>query len=144
MAKSVAPKNEARPPAKPTKSTVSHALKEAINSLSTELLRKELEFICDQFPIIIHTLEDRLLVQGKNVVRYHADTDSEDEANSEIESEEGDSESEKRKPIAIGDEEYTARMAMCKNCKQEFHVTLNDRGDCVWHPGIFILFFERN
>jgi hypothetical protein len=146
-------KNGARPPVKPT---VSDALKEAINSLGTELLRGELEFLCHEFPIVIHALENRLLVQGKDVVRYHIDTDSEDDANSEIESEESESESDvsdksdsdreskKRKPIVIGDDEFTARMATCENCKQEFDVTLNDRGDCVWHPGIVLLSFKRS
>ena len=101
-----------------------------------------------------------MLVQGKDVVRYHVDTDSEDDANSEIESEESelesesesdtsdksdsDRESKKRKPIAIGNEEYTARMTMCENCNEEFNVTLNDRGDCMWHPGIVLLSFERS
>jgi hypothetical protein len=150
-------KNGTHPPAKPT---VSDALKEAIKSLSAELLRRELEYLCHEFPAVIHTLEDRMLVQGKNIVRYHVDTDSEDDANSEIESEESelesesesdasdksdsDQESKKRKPIAIGNEEYTARMAMCENCKEEFNVTLNDRGDCMWHPGIVLLSFERS
>jgi hypothetical protein len=154
-------KNGAHPPVKPT---VSDALKEAIKSLSAELLRRELEYLCHEFPAVIHTLEDRMLIQGKDIVRYHVDTDSEDDANSEIESEESelesesesesesdasdksdsDRESKKRKPIAIGDEEYTARMAMCENCNEEFNVTLNDRGDCMWHPGIVLLSFERS
>jgi hypothetical protein len=141
-------KNGARSPTKPTVST---ALRQAIKSLSAELLRDELQALCHQFPAIIHSLENRLLVQGKDVVRYHVDTDSEDDANIEIESEESelesdgsdnsdsDRESKKRKPIAIGDEEYTARMAMCENCKEEFDVTMNYRGGCVWHPGIVLL-----
>ncbi|KAI9769610.1 MAG: hypothetical protein M1839_003612 [Geoglossum umbratile] len=117
-------KNGARPPPKPA---APDALKKAIMTLGTELLRKELEFLCQEFPAVIHTLEDRLLVQGKDVVRYHMDTDSEDNANSE------ESESESS---PAGGEEYTARMATCENCDQEFDVTLNERGDCLWHPGI--------
>lgn len=146
-------KNGARSPAK---STVSDALKGAIKTLSTELLRKELEFLCHEYPAIVQTLEDRLLVQGKDVVRYHVDTESEDDADSEIESEESEPESDgsdksdldrksmKRKWIAVGDEEYTARMATCENCKEEFDVTLNERGDCEWHPGIVLLPFQRS
>jgi hypothetical protein len=121
-------KNGARPPAKPV------ALKKAIMSLSAELLRNELEFLCQEFPAVIHTLEDRLLVQGKDVVRYHIDTDSEDNANSE------GSESESS---PAGGEEYTARMATCENCNQEFDVALNERGDCLWHPGIDLQFPTR-
>lgn len=143
-------KNEARPPVMPT-----DALQKAIKSLSAKLLRAELLFLCQEFPVIIHTLEDRLLVRGMDVVRYHVDTDSEDDADSEIENEESASEndvgdksvtnreSQKRKPIAKGDEEYTARMEVCENCKQEFDVTLNERGDCLWHPGTVPPFFEH-
>jgi hypothetical protein len=138
-------KNGARPPAKPA---ASDTLMKAIKSLSTELLRRELKFLCEEFPAIIPMLEGRLLVQGKDVVRYHADTDSEDHGSSEgSESESGpDSKldsnggSNKRKPIALGDDEYTARMATCKNCDEEFDVTSNERGDCTWHPGINLQF----
>jgi hypothetical protein len=136
-------KNGARSPAK---SNMSTALTKAIGSLGTELLRTELEFLCHEFPAIIHTLEGRLLVKGKDVVRYHVDEYSEDDENSENEESasesdgsdgsESERESRKRKPIAIGDEECTARMAMCENCNQEFDVTLNERGDCLWHPGM--------
>lgn len=138
-------KGGARPPATPTMSTT---LKEAIRSLGTESLRKELEFLCHRFPAVIHALDGRLLIQGKDVVRYHVDTESEDNTNNEESESESESESDasdesysgrdskKRKPIAIRDEEYTARMATCENCKQEFDVTSNNRGDCGWHPGI--------
>jgi hypothetical protein len=125
----------ARPPAKPA---VPDALKKAIESLGTKSLRKELKFLCQKFPAVIHTLEDRLLVQMKDVVRYHIDTDSEDHANSE------GSESESSPAGEIGDERYTARMAKCENCSQEFDVTLNKRGDCLWHPGIDLLLPEGN
>jgi hypothetical protein len=146
-------KNGARSPTKPT---VSDALKEAIKTLGTESLRKELELLCHEYPVIIQALESRLLVRGKDVVRYHVDSESEDDTDSEVESEESDSESDtsdelgldrgstKRKPISIGDEEYTARMVTCENCNQEFDVTLNYRGDCEWHPGIILLYFEHS
>lgn len=138
----------------PTKPFLSDALKDAIKTLSAELLRRELDILCHEFPAAICTLENRLLVQGKDVVRYHVDTDSEDNTNSEIESEESDSdsnandksestqESKKRKLITVGDKEYTPRMATCENCKQEFDVTLNSRGDCVWHRGTALLSFK--
>ncbi|KAH0543830.1 hypothetical protein FGG08_001869 [Glutinoglossum americanum] len=113
-------KNGARPPAKPA---IPNTLKKAIESLGAELLRKELKFLCQEFPAVIHSLEDRLLVQRKDVVRYHIDSDSEDHANSE------GSESERSPAREIGDEEYTARIAICENCGQEFDVTLNKRGD---------------
>lgn len=142
-------KNEARSPAKTTMSTV---LKKAIGSLSAELLRAELEFICDEYPAVIPALQARLLVQGKDVVRYHTDDSSEDNEDSETDSgettsetasdsddgDEADAESESmmRKSIATADEEYTSRMAICTNCKEEFDVTSNEQDGCVWHPGM--------
>ena len=135
-------KNRARPPAKPAvppaKPAIPDVLKKAIESLGTELLREELKFLCQEFPAVIHTLEDRLLVQRKDVVRYHIDTDSEDHADSK------GSESESSPAGEIGDEEYTARMATCENCNQEFDVTSNKRGDCLWHPGIDLQFPKGN
>ena len=80
-----------------------------------------------------------MLVRGKDVVRYHVDTESEDDESSESEESESQSDAGDGSTIAIGDDEYTSRMAICENCKQEFDVTLNDRGDCVWHPGIVFL-----
>ncbi|KAH0543880.1 hypothetical protein GP486_008544 [Trichoglossum hirsutum] len=121
---------------KNAKPVVPDALKKAIESLGAELLRKELNFLCQHHRNVIYTLEDRLLVRGKDVVRYHIDSDSEDRESSEG-SESGSSaageidpnrESDRREPIAIGDEEYTARIATCENCNQEFDVTSNERG----------------
>jgi hypothetical protein len=138
-------KNGAR---SPTKSAIPGLLKKTIGSLSAELLRTELEFLCREYPAVVPALESRLLVSRKEVVRYHADTESEDDANSENESETSASESgsgdnsdsdadgdTKRKPMAKRKEDLTSRIAVCENCKQEFDVTSNERGDCVWHPG---------
>ncbi|KAI9764122.1 MAG: hypothetical protein M1840_008682 [Geoglossum simile] len=129
-------KNGARPPAKPA---VPDALKKAIESLGTELLRAELKFLCQEYPAVVHTLEDRLLVQRKEVVRYHIDTDSEDHANSS-----GGSESESSPTGETRDEEYTARTEACQNCSQEFDVTLNKRGVCLWHPGYKAVDFDSD
>ena len=51
--------NGAQPAANPT---APDAPREAIKSLGPELLHKELEFLCCEFPAVIHPLEDRLLV----------------------------------------------------------------------------------
>jgi hypothetical protein len=62
---------------------------------------------------------------------------SEDDELSELESEEDEDEEEASglKPIAVRDEEKTAKFANCMNCEEEFDVTANDRGDCIWHSG---------
>ena len=71
--------------------TAPDALRKSIKSLGHELLHKELEFLCCEFPAIIHSQEDRLLVLGKHIMRSHVDTDSEDDTNSEIQSKESGS-----------------------------------------------------
>ncbi|KAI9858505.1 MAG: hypothetical protein M1813_006446 [Trichoglossum hirsutum] len=125
----------APPPANPA---VSDALMEVIESLGTELLRKELKFLCQELPAVVRVLGNRLLVQGKDVVRYHANTDSEEGEGGGMASDESESgsdrESSKRKPIVIGDKQYTARMAMCENCEKEFDVTTNYRG--AWEKDV--------
>jgi hypothetical protein len=92
-------------------------------------------------------------VPGKEVVRYHADTDSEDDQDSENESSEDEEDEEesadnsdseedreprkKLKPIEAADEEIVPRNAKCLNCGDDFDVSCNERGDCRWHPGTF-------
>lgn len=31
------------------------------------------------------------------------------------------------------------RYAICRNCNEEFDITQNDRGGCVYHPGKFVI-----
>lgn len=86
-----------------------------------------------------------MLVKGKDVVRYHKDTDSEDDAESEIESSEEDDNDDEDEdagervksllPIALGDEEFVSQYGTCENCKEEFDVTTNNTRDCEWHTG---------
>lgn len=98
-------------------------------------------------------VEREFLVPKREVVPYHANTDSEDgdeeseeenesETGSENESVEEDAQHQvpaatslKRKAEAIADNELFPRFAQCENCKEEFDVTENDKGDCVWHAG---------
>ena len=66
------------------------------------------------------------------------DTDSKDN-----ESEEGGSDivklrSKERRPIAIKDHEVTGRVAICLNWEEQFNVTENWKGYCLWHIGKFI------
>ncbi|KUJ12173.1 uncharacterized protein LY89DRAFT_722537 [Mollisia scopiformis] len=130
---------------KPTpKPIMSEALKDAIDTLPQEKLRKYVKQYCESMTDLREALEKEFLVQGKDIVRYHADTDSEDAEDDETSShtEKGsDSEEDlsrnrkKLKPIAIRDEEYGPRMAKCQHCNEDFDVTYNDKGDCIWHPG---------
>jgi hypothetical protein len=138
--------NNARSAAK----SLSPALKAAIATLSEGRIRKELEFLLSQHDAARCDLEKKLLVKGREVSPYHADSESEnekevEEAEEEVEEEEGDhSDSNIRRriqhpkstlPIAIADEEWTPRFAKCDNCKEEFDVTANDERNCCWHTG---------
>jgi len=139
---------------KETRSSVSEALGKAIDSLSKEHMRLEIHYLCGRIEGAHQALRERLLIHGKNVIRYHANTDSEDAADSGDESEEDSDEDESDgdgrnqnlipekilKPIAIRDEEFTPRFATCENCEEEFDVTANLRGDCTWHTGMLHCF----
>jgi hypothetical protein len=120
------------------------ALKGAISSLPIHHLRSELEQLCGEVPQVKSILEQRLLVRGKEVKRYHIATDAGDEESSESEREDREPENNEsdypqevrsRSQIAIADEEYVGRMAVCEHCKAMFDLTLNKTGDCSWHPG---------
>jgi len=72
---------------------VLNPLKDAIRSLDVESARHELEFLRVGFPEVNRRLQERLLVRGKDIVRYHIDTDFEDDEYCEIE-EDSDSDSD--------------------------------------------------
>jgi hypothetical protein len=105
-------------------------------------LRMWVKHYCESIEPLRTDLEKCLLVKGRDVVRYHADSDSEDaeeedeeEDSEEDESDEGKGPRKELKPIALADDELTPKFAKCKHCKQEFDVTINEKGGCVWHTG---------
>jgi hypothetical protein len=129
------------------KPIVSSALKKAIDTMDHMRLRLWVKHYCEIMEPIRADLEKSLVVLGKDLIRYHTHSASEDDEYSENESTEeeedeedsdsdGDRKSKKRlKPIAVADDEMLPRYALCMNCKvSDFDVTANDRGDCRWHP----------
>jgi hypothetical protein len=136
-------------PPKPVK--ISGALAQAIDTMNETMLRVYVKHYCKTNKVLRCDLEQLCLVPGKDVVRYHADTDSEDDLDSENESSEdeedeeestGNSDSEedkeprkKLKPIDATDDEMVPRNAKCLNCGEDFDVSCNERGDCIWHTG---------
>ena len=136
--------------ASPPKPVISAALEKAIDTLDAAELRGWVKYYCKTVEPMRSTLEEKYLVLGKDVVRYHADTDSEDDKESENESSEeeeddeeddtnAESENEPRKklkPIAAADDEMVPRYAECLNCKERFDVSDNKRGYCRWHTGM--------
>ncbi|KAH8778072.1 hypothetical protein BGZ57DRAFT_347927 [Hyaloscypha finlandica] len=144
------PGKKAEAPPEPVE--LSTALKRAIESMSHDRLKALVKHYCKSIEPLRNKLEKKLLVAGREVVRYHIDSDSENDQNSENESSEEEEEAngsyndsdeldedkeprKKLKPIAAADSEMVPKYATCLNCKTEFDVTLNDRGDCRWHSG---------
>jgi hypothetical protein len=126
----------------------SEALEKAIDTVDGNRLRVLIKHYCASNPALVRALEDEWLVRGKAVIRYHADTDSEDDVDSENESSEdehydSDEDEDDRKArrnamktVKVDNDEATPRYAQCEHCEEEFDVTTNERGDCLWHPGM--------
>jgi len=121
---------------------------EALHKASAKRVRGLLMKVCREHPDAKALVQRKFLVPKREVVPYHADSESENAEESPSEVEESDSESEaptgyvasaapslKRKAEAVEDRELFPRFARCENCKEEFDVTENERGDCIWHPG---------
>ena len=133
--------NSAREPTKP--SLFSSPLKAAIDSVESTRLRQLITSFCESNAQLREQLEGEFLVRGREVVRYHPDTESEDAGiDSEEDGDEYDDrervkkEVNQKRPLTLGDEEMTPRFVKCENCEEEFDVTVNERGDCVWHEGM--------
>jgi hypothetical protein len=124
-------------------SLVSAPLKAAIYSVESTRLRKLITSFCESNAQLREQFEGEFLVRGREVVRYHPDTESEDAGlDSEEDGDEYDDrekvkkELNQKRSLALGDEEMTPRFVKCKNCDEEFDVTVNERGNCVWHEGM--------
>jgi hypothetical protein len=129
------------------------ALEQAIDTMDASDLRTYVKLFCRTNKVLRCGLEQRCLVPGKEVVRYHADPDSEDDQDSQNESSEDEEDGEestgdgdsgedreprkKLKPIEAADDEMVPRNAKCLNCGEEFDVSYNERGDCRWHTGTY-------
>ncbi|KAK0099424.1 hypothetical protein ONS95_003507 [Cadophora gregata] len=116
------------------------ALIEAIETMDSTRLRRFVHQFSRDIPEVRELLTQQVLVKGKDVVRYHRDSDSEDDVDSERESseeeeEEGSGKVKILKPIIESDEEFVPLYAKCENCEQEFDVSDNKTRNCFWHPG---------
>ena len=128
---------------------VSLALEEAIDTIDHVRLRRLVKQCCKSNEPLRKELENILLVHRRDVIPYHTDSFSEDNLGSDEESSQKDEEGnrgeddtseypvlKKRKQIAAAEDKMLPRFAMCMNCEAEFNVTVNQKGDCLWHPGI--------
>lgn len=122
-------------------------LVEALHRASADRVVRLLIRVCREHPASRALVQSEFLVPKSIVVPYHADSDSENAKESD-EEEENESEEEesaedkveapqdlKRKAQAMWDDVLFPRFAKCENCDMEFDVTLNIRGDCIWHDG---------
>ena len=142
---------------------VSEALEAAIKTAQPNRMVSVVLSLCETNPQLVEQLNELWLVKGKEVVRYHADTESEgegdisdseeDREDSDVEIEQmkipkkvkatrGEAVPEASKGIAVEDEEFTARYATCMNCKEEFDVTVNEKGMCRWHASTLSFFLS--
>lgn len=113
----------------------------SLATLSATQLVAQIRMLCEKLPEATTILQESVLVKGEKVVRYHADTDSEDECCSDADNDEGASYGQ---IISIANEGFTSRYAKCENCDDEFDVTNNPREGCYWHPGEHQFSFQLN
>ncbi|KAI9054082.1 hypothetical protein LZ554_001253 [Drepanopeziza brunnea f. sp. 'monogermtubi'] len=84
-----------RPNARPAPvSVVSAALSKSIDTMDHKRLRAYVKQFCQEIPEPRQAFEQYTLVKGKDVGRYHVDTDSEEDVNSETSSKDGGEEEE--------------------------------------------------
>jgi hypothetical protein len=132
-----------------TTTLVSDALLQAIDTVDASHFRNVIKHLCSTNSALVQGLRNQLLIAGKDVVRYHADTDSEDAGFSDVGSDENNEDYEARhekveaaknlRAINLGDAELTRRFLKCENCKEDFDIGQNERGDCLWHTRTLFL-----
>jgi hypothetical protein len=115
---------------KASSESISRALRSAISTLSKALLRAEMQKLCALNDMVRHDLERKLFMPGREVVRYHTDTECKDK---EVEA--SRPQPNAVSPIVVSDDQWAPRYAKCENCKAEFDVTKNSKRSCQWHWG---------
>ncbi|RDW85422.1 hypothetical protein BP5796_03747 [Coleophoma crateriformis] len=132
-----------------SKPVLSPELSEVIDTLNEDRLRNILRDICRENESARRTVETNYLVPAAMVVPYDKDDESEDDEAEEGSDDETDEFAPNYPPANVHNMKRKAadisvdvvpsgmrpRYAACENCKKEFDVTDNHRGDCVWHPG---------
>lgn len=128
-------KQAATPPSK--------ELFKAIDTVEAARLRTIIKDLCATNNALKQSLETQFLILGKDISRYHADTDSEDAGYSDVDKNETQEQYDdrhqlleaerKKKPIKLDDAQLHPRFVQCENCEEEFDLGDNLRGWCVWH-----------
>lgn len=124
------------------KKEVSREVVLAIRSMDNDTLRRLVLKECETNEAwsrkIAHGYDRTPMVPGKDVVRYHRDSESEDDKDSELDS---DGEFQGRLlPIGVKDDEHVPRWAVCERCKERFDITKKERKCIMWHPVTQVMF----
>lgn len=69
------------------------------------------------------------MVEGREIVRYHADTDDEDALETD------EDEAHQQDKIPVKKTKLTSMFQSCIQCEKTVDLSNNICGDCVWHPG---------
>ncbi|KAL8803940.1 MAG: hypothetical protein Q9200_006025 [Gallowayella weberi] len=121
------------------------AVQIAIDTAQPERLRQALSKICAESAVAAQLAQDILLVPIRRSISPSAeqrdknDDNETDESESESVSDSGSKqealEAEAASNVALGLKRMRPRYAMCSNCEEEFDVTENQSGGCIYHPG---------
>lgn len=123
-------------------SIISRALEDAIDTMPEHRLRARMKHFCEHIPLLRREMEEEFVVPVESVTPYDATSDSEEEPKSNKRTRSGGSVniSKKRRLeqrlVALGSTKEVPKWAKCCNCKEDFDVTKNKKGACVWHSGV--------
>ena len=143
-----------RAPSKPQEIDLPSLLEQTIDDVSAETVKRVLKTLCKEQPLAAKFVESQLLTSESEFKDYNdvssgEETEESEEDEDEKTSEEDGSDDEKeegqiskngrktapRPPQLAGKKRMRSRFLMCEQCGVEFDGTLNDRFQCIWHPG---------
>ncbi|KAL8673234.1 MAG: hypothetical protein Q9168_002346 [Polycauliona sp. 1 TL-2023] len=135
------------PSSSPTESN-SSVLYVAIDEAQPNRLRDTLRQLCSSSKDIALAAEAILLVpldKSQHTTTSDANgNDRQDGLGSDSRSKDGSKDEASTAKATWGSvhglKRVRSRYAMCENCEKEFDVTLNESGDCIYHPGTSIMF----
>jgi hypothetical protein len=110
---------------------------DTIDAVDSMWLRYYVKLFCKQDNGFAHWLATQMMVPGKDIVRYHIDTDDEDADETE------DDEDDQEENVCVEDLKMTSKYQYCTRCKQSFDLATNYRGACSWHPGQSLTHYAR-
>lgn len=127
-------------------------LTRAIDIATLPRLQIVLKTLCATSPTVVKEVSKLLLApESKSSIQYYpgegssGESGEEDEEDEESEETDGDEDKESEDsggqdahPVlapSTGNKRMRSRYVVCENCNEEFDVTENYQGDCIWHPG---------